>query len=243
VKLLLLAGTCEARTLAERLTGDAHFDVIASLAGATRDPAPLPVATRIGGFGGNAEQERWLSHNAIEAVIDATHPFAAQISARTQALCAKLGLPYLQLLRPGWSEAPQDRWTWVTDAQAAADALPEGATAFLATGRQTLSAFAQRIDCTLYLRQIDPPTQPFPLPRGDYVIATPPFSLKDETNLFKSLGIDVLVVKDAGGRAGSKLAAARALGLAVIVIARPPQPPGDKATSVDEALAWLERHA
>ncbi|GKY87903.1 cobalt-precorrin-6A reductase [Sinisalibacter aestuarii] len=241
MKLLLLAGTSEARALAGRLADDPRVSVIASLAGATRDPAPLPVETRIGGFGGAAAQEEFMKSNGIEVVIDATHPFASRISHRTQAICDRLGLPWLQILRPGWQPVAGDRWRYVDDAEGAAQAIPQGAVAFAATGRQTLAAFAKRADVTLYLRQIDPPSSPFPLPTGGYVVGTPPFSIEDEMRLFKDLGVDVLVVKDAGGRAGSKLDAARALGLPVIVIRRPGQPPGDKVASVAEALGWLER--
>jgi precorrin-6A/cobalt-precorrin-6A reductase len=242
VKLLLLAGTSQARALAVRLAGDPRVEVIASLAGATRDPAPLPVKTRIGGFGGEREQEKYIKDNDIDAVIDATHPFAARISIRTQALCARLGLPYLQILRPGWCAQDGDNWRDVADAAAAARAIPPGAVVFLASGRQTLDAFTGREDAALYLRQIDPPSAPFPLPRGGYVIGKPPFPVADEVRLFKELGVDLLVAKDAGGRAGAKLEAARALGLPVLMIRRPAQPPGDKAVSVEAALAWLERH-
>jgi len=241
VKLLLLAGTAEARALAERLAGDDRFDVIASLAGATRAPHRLAAVTRVGGFGGEKAQETWLQDNAIEAVVDATHPFASRISDRTQAICARRGLPYLQLLRPGWAEVPGDRWTWVADMPAAAAAIPSAASALLATGRHTLAAFAGRADATLYLRQIDPADAPFPLPRGGYVVARPPFELAEELRLFKDLNVNLLVVKDAGGLAVAKLAAARALDLPVIVVARPPPPPGDKAESVEAALGWLEQ--
>lgn len=241
MKLLLLAGTAEARALTERLAGDARFGVIASLAGATRTPHALAAVTRVGGFGGGEAQEKYIQDNVIEAVIDATHPFASRISDRTQAICARRGLPYLQVLRPGWAEVPGDLWTWVADMPAAAAAIPPGAVALLATGRHSLAAFIGRADATLYLRQIDPADAPFPLPRGGYVVARPAFDLADETRLFRDLRIDLLVVKDAGGSAGAKLAAARALGLPVIVVARPPQPPGEKAESVEAALRWLEQ--
>lgn len=241
MKLLLLAGTAEARDLAERLAKDERFEVIASLAGATRVAKPLAVETRIGGFGGEEEQEKWMKNRGVEAVIDATHPFAVRISRRTQAIAARLGVPCLQLLRPGWRAGPGDQWQWVETLEAAVSALPAGATAFFATGRQPLAALATRPDVTFHMRQIDAPETGFPRARGGYVIGRPPFSLDEERRLFKDLQIDVLVVKDAGGVADSKLAAARELGLPVILVARPPQPPGDKAASVDAALAWLER--
>lgn len=242
MKLLLLAGTTEARRLAARLARDSRFDAIASLAGATREPKPLPLPMRTGGFGGGKAQENWINDNAIDAIIDATHPFASRISHRTQAIAARAGVPYLQLLRPGFIEPRPGSWIRVADLDAAAAALAPGVTAFLATGRQSLAAFAHRSDVTLYLRQIDPPDGPFPLPRGGYVLGTPPFSTDDEVRLFRNLGVDALVVKDAGGPAVAKLAAAWELGLKVIMVDRPAQPPGEKAASVDDALAWLERH-
>lgn len=241
MKLLLLAGTAEARAVAERLAGDGRLEVIASLAGATRDPRALPVPLRVGGFGGEDAQKEWMKINAIDVVIDATHPFAAAISARTRAICAALGLPCLQLLRPGWQPVAGDDWRYVDSVKAAALAIPSGAVALLATGRQSLPAFLSRRDAVLYLRQIDPPGGPFPLPRGGYVIAAPPFSEAEELRLFKTLGVDLLVVKDAGGRAGAKLDAARALGLPVVMIRRPAAPPGEKVANVDAALDWLER--
>lgn len=241
MKLLLLAGTSEARTLAEQLAEDPRVIVLASLAGTTRDPSPLPVETRKGGFGGERQQSEFLKNNDIEVIIDATHPFAARISARSQAICARLDLPYLQILRPGWSPVEGDCWQFVDTIEDAARAVPAGATAFLGTGRQSLGAFVEHDDATLYLRQIDPPSTPFPHTKGGYVIGKPPFAVDEEIRLFKDLGVDLLVVKDSGGRAGSKLEAARELGLPVIMVRRPPQPPGEKVDSVDEALAWLER--
>lgn len=240
MKLLLLAGTAEARALAERLADDARVEVIASLAGETRVPVDLPVTTRIGGFGGTSEQEKFLQNNRIGVVVDATHPFAAQISRRTQAICARLNLPYLQVLRPGWTPGPGDRWTFVSAEEDVAAVLPASATVFLATGRKTLERFKGLTGHRVYCRRIDPPEEPFPLPEGGYVVGRPPFSVGDEVTLFQQLGVDVLVVKDAGGGSDAKLIAARELGLPVVIIGRPPQPPGEKATSVEEALDWLE---
>lgn len=240
MRLLLLAGTAEARALAARLAGDARVEVIASLAGETRVPAELGVPVRVGGFGGDAGQEKFILDNGIGGVIDATHPFAARISRRTRAICARLGLPCLQVLRPGWVPGPGDDWRFVDAEEEVAAALPAGATVFLATGRKTLERFGGLKGHRVFCRRIDPPQGPFPFPEGDFVIGRPPFSVADETALFQRLGVGVLVVKDAGGGSDAKLAAARALGLPVVVIRRPVQPPGDKAGSVEEALGWLE---
>jgi precorrin-6A/cobalt-precorrin-6A reductase len=240
MKLLLLAGTAEARALAGRLVEDSRFEVVASLAGATQQAKPLPVPTRIGGFGGAPEQEEYIKDNHFDVVVDATHPFATQISDRSQKICAALDLPYLQLLRPGWQPGEGDDWRFISGSEEVADLLPQGARVFLATGRKTLEDYKNISDHTLYCRVVDPPETPFPYPDGGYITGRPPFSVESETELFRDLGITHLVVKDAGGVADAKFAAARALGIKVIVIERPPQPPGEKASTVEEALVWLE---
>lgn len=244
MKLLLLAGTAEARALAGRLAPDPRFEAVASLAGATRRPAALPIPTRIGGFGGQEAQEKWMQKNGISVVVDATHPFATHISQRTQAICAASGLPYLRLQRPGWQARPGDLWSRVPSLSAAAEALAPGATAFLATGRSSLGAFAARPDVTLHLRVVDPPEAPFAHPKGGYEVGKPPADPSEEERLFKALGVDVVVTKDAGGAAVAKLDAARALALPVLMVDRPAlaAPPGALVDSVDAAFDWLERH-
>lgn len=242
IRLLLLAGTGEARALAGHLAGRPGIETTVSLAGATRAPLPQGLPTRTGGFGGEAGQAAWLTERAITHVIDATHPFAARISLRSAALCARLGIGYLQLLRPGWSAGKGDRWTLVdTEAEAAA-IVPPGATVFLATGRQRLEEFAGLAGNRLYCRRIDPPDAPFPFPNGDYLVGRPPFSVADEVALFARLRIDWLVVKDAGGAASrTKLDAARDLGIPVLMIRRPPQPAAERVETVQAALDWLGR--
>ncbi len=236
-----MAGTAEARTLADRLAQDPRVAVLASLAGETRTPHRLAVPVRVGGFGGDEAQEKFMQDEGIKAVLDATHPFAAQISARSAALCARLGLPYLQILRPGWVPGAGDRWTFVDREEEVAAALPAGAVVFLATGRKTLDRLSGLAAHRVYCRRIDRAEGPCPLPQGRWVVGRAPFSVADEVALFRRLGVTALVVKDAGGTADAKLVAAREMGLPVVLIRRPPQPPGDKAASVAAALDWLER--
>jgi precorrin-6A/cobalt-precorrin-6A reductase len=238
----LLAGTGEAREVAARLAGQAGVQATASLAGATRIARPLALPTRVGGFGGAAGQEAWLRDFRVTHVIDATHPFATRISHRTAAICARLGIAYLQLLRPGWTAADGDAWTMIDVEAEASGIIPPGTTVFLATGRQTLDAFAGLEGCRVYCRQIDPPDGPFPFPNGEYLIGRPPFSVAEEVALFARLGVDWLVVKDAGGVASAtKLDAARHLGVPVLMIRRPPQPDTDRVETADAALDWLSR--
>lgn len=238
MRLLLLAGTGEARTLAEALAARGA-DAVASLAGATRAPAPLALPARQGGFGGAAGFCAYLEAEGIGAVLDATHPFAARISARTAEICAARGLPYVQLMRPGWAPGPGDRWTEVDGMGALAAVIPTGATVFVATGRQSLAALdlPGRI---LHARVIDPPSTPFPFPGGGFVVGRAPFTEAGEIALFQSLGIDWVLTKNAGGAAPApKLAAARALGLPVAMLRRP-APAGPWVTDVAQALAWAE---
>lgn len=239
--LLLLAGTGDARMLARDLAKIPKLAVTASLAGATRDPMQLDVPTITGGFGGREQFKIWLQDNDIKWIIDATHPFAARISMRTADVARSLDLDYLQVLRPEWESQSGDNWTTIATEPDAASVIPKGAHVFLATGRQTLNGFANLTDRTLYCRQIDPPDGPFPFLGGEYVIGRPPFSVEDEIRLFKELGIDWLVVKNAGGIASrTKLDAARMLNIPVLMISRPQQPDAVRVATTQEALEWLK---
>ncbi len=241
-RVLVMAGTGEARALCRRLAGDPHVEVTASLAGETRVPADLGVAVRRGGFGGEDAQEKFISDSNLTAVIDATHPFAERISHRTHQICARLDLPYLRLIRPGWQAEEGDLWTFVDRPDEVALHLPETATVFLATGRKSLAGFANLSGRRVLCRVIDPPVARFPLAGGAFVVGRPSFSVEEEVRLFTREGVDVLVVKDAGGEAGrAKLLAARLLRLPVILIRRPEAPQGAQVDNVEDALAWLER--
>lgn len=236
--LLLLAGTAEARRLASALA-ERGVPAMASLAGATRAPAPLPLPTRRGGFGGAEGFAAFLATEGIGAVIDATHPFASRITARTHAVCAARDLPLLRLDRPGWTPAPGDRWTFAADEAEAARLIPPGATVFLATGRQSLPAWEGLNARRVHLRVIDRPVGRFPFP-GGFVVARPPFDAASEAALLAGLGVSHLVVKDSGAaEARAKLDAARELGIEVVVLRRPPPLPGLAAVAtVGEAIAW-----
>ncbi len=234
--LLLLAGSGEARQIA---TGLAGRDVIASLAGATRAPAELPVPVRIGGFGGVAGFRTFLEEAGITAVLDATHPYARLITERTASVCAAQGLPYLQYLRAPWQAELGDKWTEIACEDDAAIHIPLGSRVFLGTGRQTLDRFANLAGRHVICRQIDPPDAPFPFAGGEFLVGRPPFSVADEVALFSRLGVDWLVVKNAGGAASrTKLTAARHLGIPVLMIARPPLGDWARVDSVAAALDW-----
>lgn len=240
LRLLLLAGTTEAREIAAALAREPRVRAVASLAGATRSPAALGIVTRVGGFGGPDGFARWLREARVDAVLDATHPFAAAMSLRSHAICAVQDVAYAQLLRPEWRPGPGDDWTMLGREEEAAFKIPPDAVVFLATGRQHLERFAGIADCTLWARQIDNAPATFPFPRGGWIVGRPPFSVEDEVALFRRLGVEWLVVKNAGGDASrAKLDAARRLGLRVAMIRRPPRPDALCLDDVDAALAWV----
>ncbi|PIE14710.1 MAG: cobalt-precorrin-6A reductase [Rhodobacterales bacterium] len=240
MKLLLLAGTHEARQLAALLAQERRVTAIASLAGVTRQPEPLPIPTRIGRFGGRAAFVEYLHREGIEALLDATHPFAAKISQRCAEVAREMGLPHLQLLRPPWRPRPGDDWHFIDHEGQAAEHIPSGATVLLATGSQSLHRFDNMPDRHLICRQIRAPKGAFPHENGEYLIGRPPFSVDQEIRLFKQRGIDWLVVKNAGGQMSqSKLLAARALGIPVLLINRPPAPDCARVETVQAALSWV----
>lgn len=239
LRLLLLAGTAEARAIARELAALPGVEAIASLSGATRDPTPLPLPTRIGGFGGEAGFAAWLAAERIGAVIDATHPFAARITPRTARICAALGIPHRLVQRPPWEPGPGEAWTEVADEAEAAACIPPGATVFLATGGQRPELFAGLRAARVHLRRIDPPGAPCPIPGATVLLGRPPFALADEIALFARLGIDWLVTRNAGGNSGrTKLEAARQLGVRVAMMRRPALPPGLHPIGVAGALDW-----
>ncbi|WP_120501101.1 cobalt-precorrin-6A reductase [Roseovarius sp. EL26] len=238
--LLLLAGTSQAQKIATQLAAQGQ-DAIASLAGVTRAPKAMGIPTRIGGFGGQESFTNYLSENKITAVLDATHPFASNISERSWRICQEQNIPYCQLSRPGWEPQTGDHWTFIDHEEEAVQHIQAGSVVFLATGRQTLTRFENLSDCRLICRQIDPPDGPFPFKNGEFRIGRPPFSVEEEINLFKDLRVNWLVVKNAGGQASySKLEAARELDIKVAIIRRPALLPGATIVqTVEAALSWV----
>ena len=243
--LLILGGTGEAAALAAAALarhGDALV-VTSSLAGRTGTPAPLPGHVRVGGFGGAAGLADYLAAAAVTMVIDATHPFAARISAHAQQACDARDMPRLVLRRPEWTRHPGDRWIEVESAEAAASSLPElGRRAWLTIGARELHAFAGLIGIHFLIRTIDPPMAPPPLASYEIIAGRGPFTLAGERHILERQAIDVLVARASGGTATeAKLVAARELGLPVLMLRRPPVPGGPSVASVEDALAWLAR--
>lgn len=240
--MLILGGTFEAAELARALEGDPRTETISSLAGRTRRPAPVPGALRRGGFGGAAGLEAWLRAEGIGLVVDATHPYAARISAHAAVACDAAGVPRLVLHRPPWTPEPGERWVRVADAESAARVLPPlGERVLLAIGGRGLEPFLRVPKLRFVVRTVEAPDIALDAARVELVLARGPFGLDEERRLLESRAIDVVVSRNSGGRAAhAKLAAAGALGIPVVMIARPPPPPGERVGSVTAALAWVE---
>jgi precorrin-6A/cobalt-precorrin-6A reductase len=238
--LLLLAGSGEARALAAALSDRADLRVTASLLCPSRRFGPLPVPTRTGRFGQDGVQA-FMQAAQVDLVLDATHPFAARISAQAHAACVRLGLRHAHLIRPQWRQQPGEDWIEVASETEVARCLAPGQRVFVTTGRGTLDLLIANSDARFLVRQMDDPGDPAPPKNVEYIVGPGPFSVEQEIATFRSLRIDVLVVRNSGGGPGrTKLDAARILGLPVIVIARPPPPGGRVVQSVAEALAWVD---
>jgi precorrin-6A/cobalt-precorrin-6A reductase len=237
-KILILGGTGEARALAGRLVALRH-EVTTSLAGRTQSPLLPAGHLRIGGFGGSAGLAAYLDRMGFERLVDATHPYAALISINAVAAAREAGIPLIRFARPPWIEPADAPWTHAADLPAAVAALPAGATALLTTGHEGLEAFLSRRDLHLLVRLIERPA--LALPRhARLLLARPPFALAEETALFRTHRITHLVTKNSGGTAtAAKLEAARRLGIAVLMVARPALPPAPEAVTLEAAVDAL----
>jgi precorrin-6A/cobalt-precorrin-6A reductase len=241
MRILILGGTTEARELAERLSGHAGVAVTLSFAGRTAAPAAVPVAVRVGGFGGVAGLTEYLAVERIDVLIDATHPFAAQISAHAAQAATAAGVRVVAVRRPPWIAQPGDNWTDVATMPEAVVALGEAPRrVFLALGRKELAPFVAAPHHFYLVRSVDPVVPRPALPRAEYITARGPFSEADERALLAEHRIEIVVAKNSGGAAVyGKIAAARALGIAVVMLRRPELPPVPSVAGVEDAMAWL----
>ncbi len=241
-RLLILGGTAEAADLAERAVERfaGRLDVITSLAGRTRQPRPLPGRVRIGGFGGAEGLSHHLRNESIAMLVDATHPFAAHISGNARRACARAGVPRLVLQRPPWTARDGDQWIEAADAIEAKMRVRDfGKRTFLALGSGELEVFRGLRNVPLVVRVADAPARP-PIAGAEIVVARGPFDDRDELRLLRKHRIGVVVSRNSGGDAAyGKIAAARRLGLPVIMIARPAPEPGNTVATVDDALDWI----
>jgi precorrin-6A/cobalt-precorrin-6A reductase len=225
--VLILGCTAEARRLAELLYGTPGLRLTSSLAGRVASPRLPPGEVRVGGFGGAGGLTAWLREHAVDALVDATHPFAGTIGLHAARAAAAARVPLLALRRPGWVPVEGDRWHEAGSLEEAARLLPGlGRRIFLTTGRMGLAAFAGLADLWFLVRSVDAPEPPLP-PRMEVLLDRGPFALDDERELLRRHRIDVVVTKDSGGAATApKLAAAREAGVPVVVVRRPAVPEG-----------------
>ena len=239
--ILILGGTTEASALAVKLA-DLGETAVLSYAGRVEDPKPQPVETRVGGFGGVAGLTEYIRVNNVTHLVDATHPFAAQISGNAVLAAQGTGTPLIALSRAPWQPVPGDDWRLVPDIPAAVAALNGPARRiFLALGRMHLAAFAAQPQHHYILRLVDPPVEVPPLPHHTVIVARGPFDLAGDTALLKTHRVELVVAKNAGGKgASAKLAAARALGLPVLMIDRPLLPPRPEVQTVAQVIDWLD---
>jgi precorrin-6A/cobalt-precorrin-6A reductase len=244
LRLLILGGTTEANALAAALAGRENIDAILSLAGRTQQPTRSALPMRIGGFGGAAGLRAYCEAERIEAVIDATHPFAAQMSRHAAEACQAAKIPLLAFTRAAWTAQDGDRWIAVETMEGAARALgEEPRNVFLTQGRQQLAAFASAPQHRYLVRAIERPTAIDALPSHRLILARGPFRLADEEALMRREGIEFVVSKNSGGEATyAKIEAARNLGVPVVMVRRPAKPAVAQTARLEDAMAWIEAH-
>lgn len=240
-RVLILGGTGDASFLAAKASTLTGIEVRVSLAGRTRHPSALARMVRVGGFGGVAGLVDYLRREAIALLVDATHPFAAQISVNAAIAAAEVGVPRLMLIRPAWEQQSGDRWMTVESVEAAAAVLPDRAKrVFLTIGRQELAAFAHLENIWFLMRMIDPPQPDTAVPKGTLLLEQGPFAVADERKLLMKYEIDAIISKNSGGDATyAKIIAARKLGILVVMVKRPVVPEGEQVPDVESALEWL----
>ncbi|EJK83378.1 cobalt-precorrin-6A reductase [Rhizobium rhizogenes] len=244
-RILILGGTTEARRLAQALASRADLDVILSLAGRTADPAPQPVPVRTGGFGGAEGLARYLKDEAIDLLIDATHPFAARISANAVDAAGRSGIAAFALRRPAWLPVDGDRWRPVRSVAEAIAALgPSPRRVFLAIGRQEAHHANAAPIHHYWVRSVDPVEPVLTAPDVTYIRAKGPFRLEDELAMLREYCIDAVVAKNSGGDATyAKIEAARQLGIEVIMVERAQATGLPAVETVEAALNHIDHLA
>jgi len=242
MNILILGGTAEARMLAEALATRGGIRATLSLAGRTAQPAPQAVPVRKGGFGGADGLARYMREQRISVLIDATHPYAAAISANAARAATLTEIPLLALRRPAWDTVAGDQWIEVDNVEAAVESLGQvPRRVFLALGRKEIAPFAAAPEHVYLVRSVDPVDPPLAVPHAIYLTARGPFSEAEDRALLERHRIDVVVAKNSGGDATyGKIAASRALHLPVIMLKRPALPEVESVETVAAVLAWLD---
>jgi precorrin-6A/cobalt-precorrin-6A reductase len=241
MRVLILGGTTEASALARRIAGRADIQAMLSFAGRTRQPVPPPIPFRVGGFGGVGGLQSYLREHQTDLVVDATHPFASQMSRHAVAACRTLGIPIAGFTRPAWDQQAGDRWIRVADIAAAVGALGDRPRrVFLTIGGVQLAEFVRAHWHWYLVRTIDPPVG---VQFDRLILARGPFGVEEEMALMRDERVNTLVTKNSGGSAtGAKIEAARRLGIEVVIVERPAPEAYAAFHRVDDVLAWIEDH-
>ncbi|HAT88153.1 cobalt-precorrin-6A reductase [Cohaesibacter gelatinilyticus] len=249
-RILLLGGTTEARELEAKLTEFSEFEVIVSLAGRTQAARsgtslnPTDATRHIGGFGGVEGLKHFLVQEDINIILDATHPFANQISWNVVAANEELALPILRIERSAWQWQAGDKWVRSPDLTHAVDALTSGKRYLLAIGRQEAHQFARRGDCWFLSRSIEALPTEYQIPNGQQILYQPDGDLDAECDLLAKYSLDGVICKNSGGESGyAKILAARELGLIVHIIERPNSPDQTSVDNIDTALLWISNQS
>ena len=224
-----------------RKVSDAGINAVMSFAGRVETVKPQPIPTRVGGFGGAEGFAAYLKEHKITQVVDATHPFAAQMSRNALQACAAAGVPLAAFTRQPWLAVDGDRWTSVRSIPDAVAALNcPSRRVFLAVGRMHLPEFTVNPEHFYLLRLVDAPSKSLGFPKTEVIVARGPFALSDDLELLKRYQIDLVVSKNAGGSgARAKIDAARELGIEVLMIDRPDIPPRTELHDVEQVMGWL----
>lgn len=242
MRTLILAGTKEAQLIANASARIRGLTASVSLARAHRRPQSYSWPVRIGGWGGIEDYRLWLLRERIEAVVDATHPFAQTMSHRAADVSSDLGIDHIRLIRPSWRPTEDDQWAFLNSEADAVDHIPEGATVFVATGRENLTDLEALTGRTLICRARDPLIGEATFANGTFRFDPGPFTVANERALFRRLGVTWLLARNSGGTGSwPKIEAARELGIPVAMVRRPQQPDCPRATSVAEVIAWMRR--
>ncbi len=242
MRLLLLGGTSESHEIGHAISRDTRIAAIASLARASRAPAAMNIPTRIGGWGGDAKFRDWMIHEGVHAVLDATHPFAVNVSRRTAAVCNDLGVPYVQFLRPAWIPSKADNWVFLNSEDEVVPHVPDEASVLLMTGRRRLDAFRALGKRPIFVRVRERGTDRFPFDEGRFLHRPVTLPVANEMAGLQYLGVDWIVARNSGGTASMPvIEAAQRLGLPVGMVRRPPQPEVPRIQTISEALAWVRR--
>ena len=240
-RVLILGGTGDAAALAAKVSQIPDVEVITSLAGRTQNPTAIAGSVRVGGFGGVAGLSDYLRDRQINYLIDATHPFASQMSHNAAIATRDIGIPHLMLVRPAWEKQSGDRWLEVQSIEAAVFALEQSAKrVFLTIGRQQLAPFARLHNVWFLMRSIDPPSPDIAIPNGITVLDRAPFTIEQEKTLILDHAIDTIVSKNSGGNATyAKIVAARELEIPIVMVQRSSTPSVEQVADVEGAIDWL----